>query len=141
MKKNILLLLLISTAVNAQKIDTEFIQGTWKVTEVLKSPQKPPFSLMTDSFKHATFIFNEDKSAVIETSSPSQFFSMITSIIKGNTIWKLSNTGKTSSIKYEYTHNKDKAMEIAVSTKENETFFTLLSEEKTFMLKVEKVKE
>lgn len=138
MKIGLFILLLFSAiTLNGQEVDKKFVEGTWEVTEVEKSPENPPFSLMTESFRNATFTFNKDESCSIKTTVQNSFFSMITSVVEQSN-WRIIKENETTSIRIE--KGDKKTLEIFVSIKESEVFFETGKKEDRayFILKVEK---
>jgi len=114
------------------------VVGTWSVVDVVEHPKEPPFSLMTDSFKTATFVFNSDKTTHLKTKVNTNFFSITSSIIN-ESIWNLNDVNGTQSIQII---GKDKTlkMEIFITKKGKAILFGIgkATEPSYFLLKVEK---
>ncbi len=139
MKKIITIILTLSAfIVNAQKIDKQFVEGTWKVVSVEEAPDNPPFSLMTSSFEQAVFTFNSDQTCELESAVDNGCFAMISSVVK-NAQWTLSFQSEKPLISIE--SNGEKQLEIFVTTSDDETYFALDEEggKAYFLLKVEKM--
>ena len=139
MKKVIFILMLItSSVVFAQQIDHRFIEGSWKVISVEQSPDNPSFSLMVNSFKKATFTFNQDQSCSLKTSVQNGFFRLMSDAVSEST-WALSTDGMRPSIVIEGFGGK-KNLEIFVLQEGSEVFFELgqPEEDRYFLLNVEK---
>lgn len=139
MKKYILLFFFFSfVLVNAQKIDNAFIEGTWKVVSVDDSPNNPPFSLMVESFKKATFVFKQDQTCALKTSLQNGFFRIISDAVE-IAYWNLSETSGRTSVLIE--DNGKKILEIFVMLQGRDVFFELgeQGDESYFLLKVEKI--
>ena len=91
MKKTIILLFLfIGVKGFCQKIDNNFIQGSWKVVEVEKYPTARNYKDLIDAFKKSTFIFQLDKSFILRTTNSNVLFEMMTDMFK-DTSWKIGN--------------------------------------------------
>lgn len=133
----ILFLLFVTVFVSAQKIDNAFVEGTWKVVSIEESPQDPPFSFMTKSYRKAKFVFNNDQSCRLTTTLANGFFRTLSDRID-NSFWSLSGQSARPSVLIE--DNGEKVLEIFVSTLAGETFFGLGEEGDTsyFLLKVVK---
>ena len=139
MRKTFVFLFIVfsSTILNAQKIDDTFIEGTWKVISVDDSPNDPPFSLMVESFKKATFIFNTDQSCVLKTSLRNGFFVQMSEAVEIST-WSISEESARSSVLIEDAGRK--VLEIFVLQEGSDVFFELgeQGDQSYFLLKVEK---
>lgn len=132
----LIVFILFNLVLNAQIIDNESIKGKWEVVDMEKSPENPPFSLMTDSFKNARFTFNEDKTFHLETTHANSFFLIITSIVNKST-WRLTNGGDQNSILIE--NNGKKEMEIFVTKADTDILFKIDTKEEYFLMKMNKI--
>ncbi|MDP5093656.1 MAG: hypothetical protein NWQ17_10105 [Polaribacter sp.] len=137
-KLSIYAFLLVSLNGFCQKIDKEFITGTWKVVKIEKVSNNPNFKDLIKSFKLSIFYFKDDETFEIETKNKTQLFSMMTRMFNKSN-WKI---GKLNEILVGTEKDRFSIMLINVVLKNNEIFFDL-SEEDQFplVLKVEKIKE
>ena len=139
MKKALFILMMITSSVLcAQRIDSRFVEGSWKVISVDQSPDNPPFSLMVNSFKKATFSFNQDQSCSLKTTSQNGLFRLMSDAVSEST-WALSDQNMQPSIVIEGFGGK-KNLEIFVSRAGSEVYFELgqPGDNNYFMLNVEK---
>ncbi|MBV7269315.1 lipocalin family protein [Winogradskyella luteola] len=137
MKNNMLIVfILFNLVLNAQIINNESIKGKWEVVDMEKSPENPPFSLMTDSFRNASFTFNEDKTFKLETSHANSFFSMIVSVVN-NSVWRLSGDANQVSVLIE--NNEEKELEIFITKSDENILFKINAKDDYFLMKMNKV--
>ena len=98
----------------------DLIEGNWSVISVEDYPDRRPYSDMVDSFKEATFKFNEDKSCAVETTIPNTFFSILTSALNSSK-WQLKDKGTIQSI--DILNNGNSIMEFEIEKIKNNTYF------------------
>jgi hypothetical protein len=134
----ILLFFFISIEGFCQKIDKEFITGTWKVIKIQKVSNNPNFKDLIKSFKSSIFSFKSDGSFNLKTKNKTPLFSMAFDKVNESK-WKIGNPNE---VKVGLEKDNFSFIGIFVKVVNNETFFDL-GEEAQFplILKVEKLEE
>ncbi|WP_299116026.1 carboxypeptidase-like regulatory domain-containing protein [uncultured Winogradskyella sp.] len=107
---------------SSQIINEGFVEGSWQVVNIDKSPKEPPFSLMVDSFKEAKFTFNSDRTCKLETTVDKGYFSLMTSVINQST-WDIRELDNNSFI--SIANNQKSQMELLVTVEGEDVFFTI----------------
>jgi hypothetical protein len=138
MKKYIVLLLLLSSVViSAQKIERDSIIGKWNVVKIEKSPNNKNFKSVVDGYKKATFHFKKDSTMSLTSKSSNAIYAYILKSVKKSR-WIL----KDSLVLIGNSKNKYSIMKINVSKNKEGTFFNLSENERLpLVLKLEKEKE
>lgn len=84
MKKAYSLLLVISLSLTSYaQVKINEIYGKWTVEKVIEKPKEAQFEPVIDGFKKSTFVFNQDGSFNLITTSKSELFAEVTKNTRG----------------------------------------------------------